>query len=276
MNFIIFLVSPTFAIPLINMAASSLHKRDDYSFQYFSDEPRINLSSTDPDINPIFLAFLLSLMILVLLLCLFIANKLLEIEREKEYEPNNSINIPSLGISPTDVKQNGLWTVNGLSKDLEEIVSKPEPVKDPKVDEYNRLKEQLESVPDNYLDRVSFYSTSTTQYATHAAESESYGSLRAPTDKSRYSASSYGTVHESNTKKTMRSKEPNLTAANLDTTIEYSMNTMDSQESANMSVNDRDSMDSYSFTKPKKNSRKSVIPSARMSTFSVMTSDSLL
>lgn len=64
MNFIITLLSPTLAKPMIEPHISSLHKRDDYSFEYFTDEPKINLQSTDPDINPLFLSFLLSLIVL--------------------------------------------------------------------------------------------------------------------------------------------------------------------------------------------------------------------
>lgn len=248
-------MSPSIAMPTMDM--SSLHKRDDYSFQYFSDEPRINLSSTDPDLNPIFLFLLLSLMILVLLICIFVANKLLEIEREKEYDPKQNINIQTLGLIPSsDLKQNGLWSVKDSMEDPNK--PKPEPVNDTKDDEYNRLKQQLESAPDNYLDRMSFYSTLKVPY-----EVESTFSGK------QYSDSIYG-----QSKTAIKARDSVVTSITLDTAIEQSIHTMNSQETGDTLVKNlkRDTIESYS----KKPIRKSVIPSARMSKFSVMTSDSLL
>jgi hypothetical protein len=64
MCILILFLTPSFAIPAAESHISSLLKRDDYSLKFVHGPTKINLQATDPDGNPLFLFFLLSLIIL--------------------------------------------------------------------------------------------------------------------------------------------------------------------------------------------------------------------
>ena len=65
--FVLFFISVSVSIPLIDIIDSrnrpSLQKRD-LSFQFTLNQPKYDFKATDPDLNPIFLACLLSVLFL--------------------------------------------------------------------------------------------------------------------------------------------------------------------------------------------------------------------
>ena len=157
-----------------------------------------------------------------MLLSILITHKLLEIEREKDYDPKYDIYAPPLSglITPSnDFKQTQSSWAKGIDMP-------PTPIKDKeansKMEEYSRLKKELQSNPDMHLERSSYIST----------QSENFESM------------------------------------NRQTMDSYDFNYSDDDEIQEMVTIEQ--------KRNKRKSRKSTIFKARMSRFSVMTTDSLL
>ena len=120
MNYIMVLAisAASLALP-IDEKVGSLHRRTNTVQQTME---KINYKSINPDENPILLSILLLSLILgkiasanivVLLASIVIVNKLLEIERERPYDPELDFRIsPTVGLAEN---KSGLWALTQIS-----------------------------------------------------------------------------------------------------------------------------------------------------------------
>jgi len=251
---------------------------------------KINLQATDPDGNPLFLFFLLSLIILVLLVSISVADKLLQIEREKEYDPQeDDVTFPTLH-SANDTEQNILWSNNIIVPDFKVnnshslmAPSTPKKEKDRSNEEYNRLKQQLTSAPDNNRDSfMSIASERTTKVVSvdEFSISSSYRrqdnlddhSVYLHTDTVKSGDDRLAAFLARDKQDTVKSGDDRLAAF----LARDEQDTVKSGEDRLAAFLARDMNSNPPIVNKRTDKIKSGIPSARLSTLSVMSTDSLL